>query len=551
VVEAQERVTVDGEVVKGLDHLADLTAGVAALEPQSVAVCFLYSFLRPEHERMVAEALAGALDVPVSISSEILPVFREYERASTTALNAYVAPRMGRYLDGLSRRLAADWLRSGVHVMRSGGGTFDAELAGRLPVHTLLSGPAAGAWGAAAVATGAGFDRVIGFDMGGTSTDVTLIEDGAPNRTAEGSIDGLPFGVATTDIHTIGSGGGSVAWRDDGGALRVGPRSAGAVPGPACYGLGGTDPTVTDAFALLGFLDPAMPLGGSLSLDLPAAASAIGRLAEAMAMVEDATAEGILRIAEAQIARALRVVSIERGKDPRSYALLPFGGAGPLLQGPLSRALGSPVVLVPRAPGVLSAIGLLSAPIAVDLARTKMTELDAPDASGELLAVWRDLERDAGALLAAQGSVAATVTRSADCRYRGQAFELEVPAPRADPTAIGEAFHAEHLERYGYHQREQAVQLVTVRVRAEGPPAAFSLPAVPEGRGADAARIGRRTVRTASTAVECPVYGRDALGRGDRFEGPALVVGVDSTCFVLAGQRGEVDALGTLVLTEA
>jgi N-methylhydantoinase A len=489
----------------------------------------------------------------VSTSSNVLPVFREYERASTTALNAYVAPAISHYLGGLSGRLRSAGLRGEVEVMRSGGGTFAAGVAARLPVQTLLSGPAAGAWGAAAVAAAAGYRGSIGFDMGGTSTDVTLIEDGAPNRTADGAIGGLPFGVAATDIHTIGSGGGSVAWRDDGGALRVGPRSSGAVPGPACYAKGGSEATVTDAFALLGWLDPTASLGGSIPLDRSLAARAVDALASTIGLTRVACAEGILRIAEAQITAALRVVSVERGKDPRDYALLAFGGAGPLLQGPLSRALGSSAVLVPRSPGVLSAVGLLTAPVAVDLARTRMRDLTGAGSLGgaELEAGWRELERDAGDVLAGQGTEVAGSHRSADCRYRGQAFELEIPAPASDPAVIAAAFHAAHRERYGYAQPEQVVELITLRIRAEGPPSGFALPTVADGRGADAARAGDRTLVIEGREAACPVYRRDALGAGDVLAGPALIEGPDASCLMLAGQRGAVDVTGTLVLTEA
>ncbi len=551
VVEARERVAVDGEVVTPLDDPAAVAASVRALEPEAVAICFLHSFMRPEHERSVATALAGATGgIDVSVSSEVLPVFREYERASTTVLNAYVTPGMRRYLDTLADSLAEHGLPGTVQVMRSGGGTFDAGLAVRFPVHTLLSGPAAGAWGAAAVAASSGFPEAIGFDMGGTSTDVSLIEAGRPGRTAEGSIGGLPFGVATTDIHTIGSGGGSVAWRDEGGSLRVGPRSAGATPGPASYGLGGVEPTVTDAFLVLGMLDPSSPLGGSLALDRRPAADAIARLAVELGLSLEACAGGIVRVAEAQITRALRVVSVERGKHPRAFALLAFGGAGPLLQGPLSRALGCGAVLVPRSPGVLSAIGLLTAPVAVDLARTGLTDLASADPAA-LDRRWAELSDDAHRSLAGQGYAAARTERSAGCRYAGQAFELDVATPQADPATIVEAFHRTHLERYGYDQRGTAVELVTMHVRAEGPSSGFELPTVPPGRGAAAALAGERTVVIGSERVPCRVYRRDALGAGDALAGPAIVGSIDSTCVVLPGQRGEVDPIGTLILREA
>ncbi len=553
VVEAPERVAVDGEIVKLLDEseAGRVADAVARLEPESVAVCFLHSFIVPGHERAVRAALDRVAPHGfLSLSSDVLPVFREYERASTTALNAYVAPAMSRYLSHLDEGLRGGGLRVPVEVMRSGGGTFTAEEAVRRPVHTLLSGPAAGAWGAAAVAASARAANAIAFDMGGTSTDVTLIEGGSPGRSSEGSIGGLPFAVASTDVHTVGSGGGSVAWRDDGGALRVGPRSAGAEPGPACYGRGGMEPTVTDALLVLGVLDPAATLGGSIGLQGDLAAEAVRRLAARLGLDLTACAEGIIRVCEAQITKALRVVSVERGKDPRRFVLLPFGGAGPTLQGHLARALGCERVLLPRSPGVLSAMGLLTAPIAVDLALTHLADLASTDGKA-LDERWLELHGEAERTLASQGTRAVAFVRTADCRYRGQAFELEVEAPMPDPIAIAAAFHAAHHSRYGFDQKDQAVEVVTLRLRAEGPPPAFALPSVHEGTGTDAALRGTRSIIIEGSAVDVPVFEWTLLGAGDVIEGPAVLDGVDSTCLVIPGQRGRVDPFGTLVLEEA
>ncbi|HEX2027543.1 MAG TPA: hydantoinase/oxoprolinase family protein [Nitriliruptorales bacterium] len=549
VVEADERLAADGSVLRALEEPDAVAAAVAALEPEAVAICLLFSFRDDRHERAVADAVAQRLGgVPVSRSSEVLAVFREYERASTTALNAYVAPRLARYLASLQRRLEEAGLRCTVEVMRSGGGTFAAELAARLPVHTLLSGPAAGAWGAAAVARASGRPDVIAFDMGGTSTDVTLVDGGRPATTAEGAIGGLPFAATATDIHTVGAGGGSIAWRDAGGALRVGPRSAGAEPGPAAYGRGGTDATVTDAHVVLGRLDPNAPLGGTLQLEPDAAAAAVGRLGERLGLDVEECALGIVRVAEANITRALRVVSVERGKDPRDRALLAFGGAGPLHQGPLARELGCPVVIVPPHAGVLAALGLLAAPIATDSARTHLRLLDRLD-TDQLEDGWRQLEAEARELLDEQAVTARAVHRSADCRYRGQAYELEVPVDDADADALAAAFHALHDERYGYAQPDEPVEVVNLRVRAEGPPPRSPLPEVADGRGAEQAEVGTRRVVVDGQGRECPVYARERLGRGDRFRGPAVVAGVDTTCLVLADQTASVDQVGSLVLT--
>lgn len=552
VVEVAERVAADGRVLQRLDDPSAIAAAVGALGPEAVAVCLLFSFLHPDHERAIGDGLAG-LGIPVSLSSEVLPVFREYERASTTALNAAVAPVMSGYLDSLRGRLQALGLGCEVEVMRSGGGTFGAEEAARFPVHTLLSGPAAGAWGAAAVGAAAGFGRVIAFDMGGTSTDVTLIEHGRPRRSGDGRIGGLPFGVPSTEIHTVGAGGGSVAWRDEGGALRVGPRSAGAVPGPACYGRGGTEPTVTDACLLLGMLDGESPLAGTVRLHPGPTQDAVAALAAAIGMDVPACAAGIVRVAEAQIAAALRVVSVERGLDPRDFALLAFGGAGPLHQGPLSRELGCETVVVPRYPGVLSAIGLLAAPRGVDLVRTRIRELRDIDAD-ELEEGWMELEEEARRSLAAQGVQTDTVRRSADCRYRGQAFEVEVearPEDRGLPGALAAAFHLIHQERYGFADTDGDVQVVNLRVRADGAAHAPTFPKTRPGRGPGSARTGVRPVRLGDREADVPVFDRDGLGEGDRLPGPAIVAGLDSTCLLLPGQKAEVDGRGNLIVREA
>lgn len=546
VVEVDERVAADGSVLRPLsdDEVQRVASAVRVLRPEAVAICLLFSFLRPEHE----QRLEGALDdVPVSRSSAVSPVFREFERASTTTLNAYVTPVTRRYLQSLSERLRGEGLTVPVEVMRSSGGTFSADVAGRLAVHTLLSGPAAGAWGAATVAAAAGHRNAVAFDMGGTSTDATLITAGRPRATAEGSIGGLPFGVPSTDIHTVGAGGGSIAWRDSGGSLRVGLRSAGADPGPACYGRGGEEPTVTDAYAALGWLAADDRLAGSLGLDIAAAEKAVGELARSLDVSTVECAEGIVRVLEANVLRAVRVVSVERGVDPRGLALVPFGGAGALHQGAVAEGLGSPVVLVPPNAGVLSALGLLATAPAVDVVLTRM--LDAAEATAEELERgWADLERDALASLREQGASALTVTRAADCRYRGQAFELAVMADGPGPSDLVESFHRAHLTRYGYAQRGEPVEIVNLRVRAEAGAPPPPLAEVERGRGASSARVHDRRIRVRGSDPTASVYSRDLLGAGDAFDGPALVTAVDSTCLVLPGQRAHVDDHGNLVI---
>jgi N-methylhydantoinase A len=552
VVEAHERITSEAEVLTALtdDEVARVIAAVTDLRPGAVAVSLLFSFLDDRHERRLVAALRDALGdgVPVSRSSEVLPVFREYERTSTTALNAYVGPPMARYLGSLERRLGSRDLAVPVEVMRSGGGTFTARLAARSPVHTLLSGPAAGAWGAAAVGRACGEDRLVAFDMGGTSTDVTLIEGGRPQVTAEGAIDGLPFAVTTTDIHTVGAGGGSIAWRDAGGALRVGPRSAGAVPGPACYGRGGTEPTVTDANVLLGHLDPGTQLGGHLGMEPERAREAVGRLAGELGLEVTGTAEGILRVVEAQMVKALRVVSVEQGHDPRTFTLVPFGGAGPLHQAALMRELGCRRVLVPPHAGVLSAVGLLAAPVTVDGVRTSLVASDAADPA-VLGRIWDELEEEARRLVTDQGSTVETAARAADLRYRGQAFELTVAG--GEVAAMVSAFHGAHRDRYGYDQPGEPVELVNLRVRVEGPTPELPLREVRTGRDAASAVVGERTVVVDGAERTAQLYDRAQLGAGDTFRGPAVVGGLDATCWIEPWQRVTVDAVGALVIEEA
>ncbi len=551
VVEVEERLDADGSVVVPLSdaEVDRVVQAVRALAPDAVAICLLHAFRDPSHEQRLEDALAD-LDVRVSRATALLPTFREFERASTTALNAYVAPRMDGYLRSLERRLddaAGDDPAPRIEVMRSGGGTFDAALAAREPVHTLLSGPAAGAWGAAAVAREVGLPDAVAFDMGGTSSDVTLIRDGRPQVTTGGSIDGLPFAVSTTAIHTVGAGGGSIAWRDDGGALRVGPRSAGAEPGPACYGRGGTQPTVTDADLLLGRLDATTRLGGSLALDVDAARAAVATLADELGLSTERTARGIAEVVEAEMARALRVVSVEQGHDPRDLALLAFGGAGGLHQAALAREVGFPRVVVPPSAGVLSAIGLLAAPVTAEASRTVLVDLDDADLA-MLEQVWDDLAAEARASLDAQGVAVEHLGRTGDLRYRGQAFELAVPVAEVTRPALADAFHAAHRDRYGYDQPDVPVEVVTLHVRAEGPTPEVPLPRWTGGGPADDAVVATRRLRVDGTECDVVVVERARLAAGEQLAGPAVVTGLESTVWVAAWQAARVDEVGALHL---
>lgn len=553
VVEAAERLGADGSVVVALhdDEVDRVADAVAAREPGAVAVCLLFGFLDPTHERRLRDAVAARVgdDVPVVASSDVLPTFREVERASTTVLNAAVAPRMQRYLTSLARRLAEAGLTVPVEVMRSGGGTFTAAVAAERPVETLLSGPAAGAWGAAAVGRACGVDDLLGLDMGGTSSDVTLVRRGRPTTTAGGAVGGLPFAVPTTDVHTVGAGGGSVAWFDAGDGLRVGPRSAGAEPGPAAYGRGGTEPTVTDADVVLGRLPADVRLGGDLSLDGDAARRALAGVAERLGGDVEQAAEGVLRVVEAQMVRALRVVSIEQGHDPRELVLVPFGGAGPLHQAALADGLGVRRVLVPPHPGVLCALGLLAAPVTADALRTHLRRLE--DVADERLdALLDELASQATAVLDRQDVDVTELARSAGVRYVGQAHELDVPVTGGS-AALAEDFHAAHRERFGYDQPDTPVELVTLAVRATGPQPRAPLPGWTGGGVVEDAVLRTDRRRVDGVEVDVPLLRRDGLAAGAQVRGAAVVAGLDATTWVAPWQVATVGDHGELWVEEA
>jgi N-methylhydantoinase A len=454
--------------------LGELTAGWLASqirdsEADSVAVVLLHSYLYPEHEREIGATLARELpDVHVSLSHEVVGTFREYERAATTEVDAALSPLLRDYL----RRLLA---RTQEHeipppaVMQSNGGLIDAESAAAHAAWTVLSGPAGGAAGAAFVARAAGEPNALCFDMGGTSCDVCVVDDGEVQERSSGEVAGRPLALPMLAVHTVGAGGGSVAWRDPGGALRVGPRSAGADPGPACYGRGGTEPTVTDANLVLGRLPADAPLAGGVELDRCAAERAVGALADEVGLGHDACAHGIIRVANAEMVRALRVVTVERGIDPRGYALLAFGGAGPLHAAEIADELEIETVLCPRASGVLAALGLVISPRRRDVQRTVMLAGDELT-TDSVDAIVAELGEQARTAL---GEPDAELQPTYEVRYRGQAFELAIrPRRTAD---LREAFEAAHDERYGYSDPDGELELVNVRVTATVPGAEVKL----------------------------------------------------------------------------
>jgi N-methylhydantoinase A len=548
-----ERIGPGGEVVVPLDEEAAREAlrELAPAAPESVAVCLLFSFANPDHEdrieALVRDALPGAR---VSLSSRVLPEFREYERASTTVLDAYVGPVIERYVGRITQRVADAGLGDApVVVMRSGGSTMSAARAVEEPVHTLLSGPAAGVRGAAAVARAAGFGDLVTFDMGGTSTDVCLVEEGEPDVATESSVGGFPFRTPALGVHTVGAGGGSVLWLDPAGALRAGPRSAGAVPGPACYGRGGEDPTVTDAHVVLGHLDASSFLGGRARLDEQAAKWALASVASKIKASPEEVAMAGLAAVRAHMSKAIRVVSVERGRHPRDFALMAFGGAGPMHATTLATELEMGCVLVPPGAGVLSALGLLATPLASDVSLTRpMVDPDPAD----VVRMLGELSDQATEALRDQGSDAAEVAQVVDCRYKGQAHEVPVPVPAGGPEdpesllrELQERFSSDHRQRFGWNAPGEPVELVTFRVQARGPLPELRLPTLPRGTGA--APGGTRRIWTPDGPIDADFWHREALGTGDRLAGPCVVAGEESTTVLDPGWEAEVDPHGILV----
>jgi len=535
--EAAERTAPEGVVEPLAEEEPErLAALVRERGAESVAVCLLFSYLDPAHERAIAERLRADLPgVHVSASHEVLPRFREFERCSTTAIDAYLSPLLGRYL----RRLGEAAGRAGLPgplVMRSSGGVASAEEAARAGAWSVLSGPAGGAVGASLLARACGGGDALGLDMGGTSCDVCVVEGGEVRRTDSRTIGGRVIQLPMVDVHTVGAGGGSIGWRDAGGALRVGPRSAGAEPGPACYGRGGGEPTVTDANLLLGRLAPGSTLAGGVELDVDAAAAAIDALAGALGIGRFEAAEGIVRVADQEMVRALRVVTVERGVDPRRFALLPFGGAGPMHAAAIAVELGIGRILCPRAGGVLSALGPCASDRRRDTTRTVM--LSGAELSGERIAaeVEELIGRIAGGLAGARAEVVY------EMRYAGQAFELPVPGGvRPEPADLVERFERAHEERYGHRDPEGEVVLVDIRLAlvAPGPQ-----PRLAAADGAPPERASRR-VRFDGEWLEAPVL-RGEPPAGLAADGPVVFELPETTFVVPPGWSASVDPAGTI-----
>ncbi|MCU1322919.1 MAG: 5-oxoprolinase (ATP-hydrolyzing) [Acidobacteriaceae bacterium] len=537
----QERTGSSGEILlnPSQESLEQLSQAISQSGAEAIAISLLFSFANSRNELLVAEALAP-LGLPISLSHQILPEFREFERGSTVVTNAYLAPRVSSYLSRLECRLTEAFPKSSIHVMQSSGGIVSARLAAREPVRTVLSGPAGGVIGAYQLGRMAGFDKIIGFDMGGTSTDVSLMDaaEGGPRTTSEAIVSEMPVSVPMLDIHTVGAGGGSLARFDHGGILHVGPESAGSIPGPICYGRG-EKPTVTDANLLLGRLDPELFLGGGVRLEAQRTRDFMEQ-AKGSFTVEQ-FASGILLLAEAAMEKAVRVISIERGHDPREFTLLSFGGAGPLHACSMAKSLRIGRVLIPRMPGALSALGILMADTVRDYSRTVMLSQATRE---DLHSFFVELEERGKKDLLEEGLEGIAV-RSVDLRYAGQGYELNVP----DAPTLFEDFHSIHEKRYGYANRSAALEIVNVRLRfvVQNKPVHLPVSNPAVGDGVQAV-LKVRPIYFSGAWLDSTVYSRDLLVAGDTVSGPALITEYSSTTVLPPGCVAMVDLYGNLIV---
>lgn len=564
-----ERVAASGEVLEPLGEtsIVALIGKLRKARPEAIAVSLLFSFVHPEHEKRIAAAL-GVLGLPLSISHQILPEYREFERTSTVAINAYLQPLMGRYLSRLSNEGGEDSgstsspdqrpktkvQRSSfaLRVMQSSGGGISAAAAANEPVRTILSGPAGGVVGAMGAARAAGLVNIITFDMGGTSTDVALCDRDGMRLTNEAVVAGLPVAVPMMDIHTVGAGGGSIARVDEGGSLRVGPESAGADPGPACYGKS-LAATVTDAHVVLGHLPGATLLAGEFKLDEARAREALNKLASEMTAAvgrrvsANSAARGILEVVNTNMEGALRHISVERGHDPREFTLIPFGGAGGLHAVALARALRIPRVMLPSAPGALSAVGVVTADVVKDQSHTVMQEA-GPEIGSRLERVFRELERSARAALRREGFAESQQRheRSLAVRYQGQSFELQLKQPGGDLAA---AFHRAHRARYGYAQEENVVEIVSARLRSSGIVEKLRLRRT---RGLPSRRVAAPHDFTETyfeaKNVRAAIYHRDEIKPGARLRVPCIVAEYSATTLIPGGAKASADSLGNIMI---
>jgi N-methylhydantoinase A len=557
--EVRERVDFRGNVLVALDEalLRETLRGLKAKGIEALAVCLLFSFLHPQHEARIRDIAAEEMPgCNVSLSSDILPQIREYYRLSTTVINAYLQPILAHYVESLDRRLAGAGVTTRQkYIMQSNGGTSTFAEAARTAVTTVLSGPAGGVTAGVAASRMTGFANIITFDMGGTSCDVALIKDGQPIFTSRGKIEGRDLAVPMMDINTVSAGGGTIARADRFGALDVGPQSAGAVPGPACYDRGGTAATITDCNLVLGTLSPGNFLGGQMQLDCAKAEAAVARVAKPLALGVPEAAEGIVRIIEVKMEEAIKAISTMRGHDLRDFMLLAFGGAGPVHAARMARDLGMAGVIVPLYPGVFSALGLLMSDVKHDYIRSRMTPIHALSA-GDVGAVFAQLETQARDDLRRDGFTDQDIRieRAIDLRYAGQGYEITMACTAEQTTALDtlrQAFDAEHKSQFGHMAPEEPVEVVSYRVRGVGVVPAVAMPKFkPEGGTLADALIETRDVRFDGAAVPCPVYQREKLDAGLTVPGPAILDQFDCTTVICAGQVARVDEWKNLIVMD-
>lgn len=557
-VEVEERIGPAGEVLQELDE-ASLEAAVARLAElgvESVAVCFLHSYRRPEHEEKAKAVIERLLpDAYITLSSEILPEFREFERMSTTAVNAFVGPKMGNYLKRFRDRVKDVGIGAEPYTIHSNGGLMSIDTVYANPVRTCVSGPAAGVVGAAEIGRVAGLPNLITFDVGGTSTDVSLIDNGTPLFTNSRLVAGYPVKTPMLDIHVIGAGGGSIAAIDDAGSLKVGPRSAGAAPGPVAYGRGGTEPTITDANLCLGRLDAKTLLGGRMEIDLEAARTVIRqKIAGPLGISLEEAAHGIIQIANANMSRAIRSVSVEKGYDMSDFALCAFGGAGPLHAAEVAVECGLPHVLLPREPGTLCARGMLLTNLSSDYVRSYFA--DATEENwAHVLTLFSAMEAEGDAWLDKEGVPPSQrrFKRILDARYRGQNFEVKVDCDglaKGDLAGLVERFHAAHTKEYGYAIEHRSIQLVSARLQAIGDVEKAPQSEVAGGTSFEAAKVGSRNVYFDARHgwLDTPIYNRGDLPSEQDLVGPAIINEMSATSLILPGQIVRADIWGNLVV---
>lgn len=560
-LEVEERVYSDGRILIPLNRASveDALLKLKQAAVDAVAVCLLHAYVIPDHERIIKQ-LAGEIfpQAYLSASHEVTPEFREYERLSTTVVNAYLGPVINHYMIQLEKRVKELGVATDVYITQSNGGIISLERARDNSVRTVLSGPSTGVIGASHTAAMAGESSIITFDMGGTSTDVCLVEDNQPHVTTQREIEGYTVKTPMIDVHTVGAGGGSIAWIDSGGHLKVGPQSAGSTPGPVCYGKGGRNVTVTDANVVLQTLNPRHLLGGRMSIDATASREAIAELAAEMGMDVMDVARGIIAVVVANMVRAVRVISVQRGYDPRAFTLVGFGGAGPLHAGWIARELNMKKILIPERPGIECAFGILTTDMRSDFTQTRITLPDARQLS-DINDILAQLEDQARQWLEAEKlpTDKRAVRRSVDMRYTGQNYELSIPLPggilqEKHLNQLIRDFYEAHERTYGYKTEGEPTQLVTFRVEALGLTPKVSLSRYSlDGENPAGALLDEREVylgREMGGTLVCPIYERDKLNPGNRIDGPAVVEQMDATTVILPGQQARMDEYRNLII---